>query len=98
MKTNPVEEARIVFRPDYQKTKPVEEARIVFRPDYLKTKPAEGARIMFRPDYLDALRRKVSPAIGSGTRASFGLHSSVKTMVCPRHAEKGRRDAGAAVR
>src|SRR5437867_2232858 len=34
------------------------------------------------------VRHKVSPAIGSGTRASFGrlreLHSSVKTMACPR--------------
>jgi hypothetical protein len=38
----------------------------------MKTNAVEGARIMFRPDYIDALRRKVSPAIGSGARASFG--------------------------
>src|SRR5437773_5977898 len=44
--------------------------------------PCSGRTISMR------FRRKVSPAIGSGTRASFGrlrkLHSSVKTMACSR--------------
>src|SRR5882762_8326237 len=54
----------------------------------MKRKPPERARIVFRLDYLEAHRHKVSAAIGFGARASFGrlrkLHSSVKTIACPR--------------
>ena len=57
---------------------------------------------MFRSDYLGAHRRKVGAGDRLEVDASSGRlgksTSSMKTTVCPRHAERGRRDAGTAVR